>query len=155
MSISFDVKEILICLKNTYSSPDKKVREESEKKLASLKNQNIVEFTSQLITLLKTDSPEIDKNIKLSIILLIKRSLREKIENEEINKIQNEQLIQQLIIILVYPSLSKKEIENLSEVLKLSTFISIKEEHISNIPLISATLLVLKFDTFNSFKEEQ
>ena len=114
MSISFDVKEILICLKNTYSSPDKKVREESEKKLATLKNQNIVEFTSQLITLLKTDSPEIDKNIKLSIILLIKRSLREKIENEEINKIQNEQLIQQLIIILVYPSLSKKEIENLS-----------------------------------------
>ena len=149
MSISFDVKEILICLKNTYSSPDKKVREESEKKLATLKNQNIVEFTSQLITLLKTDSPEIDKNIKLSIILLIKRSLREKIENEEINKIQNEQLIQQLIIILVYPSLSKKEIENLSEVLKLSLEICQEETLIGIINYINKEKSSMPLDSFN------
>ena len=120
MSASFNVNEILTCLKNTYSSPDKKIREESEKKLSELKNQNIVEFTSQLITLLKSNAPEIDKNIKLSIILLLKRSLKEKIQNAEISQTQNEQLIQQFIIILVYPSLSKKELENLIEVFSMS-----------------------------------
>ena len=149
MSISFDVKEILICLKNTYSSPDKKVREESEKKLATLKNQNIVEFTSQLIILLKTDSAEIDKNMKLSIILLIKRSLREKIENEEINKIQNEQLIQQFIIILVYPSLSKKELENISEVFKLSLEICPEETLIGIIKYINKEIASMPLGSFN------
>ena len=116
MSSPFNVKEILTCLKNTYSSPDKKVREDSEKTLAQLKNQNIIEFTTQLISLLKTKAPEIDNNLKISIILLLKRSVREKIENEEINNIQCEQLIQQFLLILVYPSLSKKELENLIEV---------------------------------------
>ena len=103
-------------MKNTYSSPDKKVRGNSEKTLAQLKNQNIVEFSTQLITILKSNSVEIDNNLKISLILYLKRSLKEKIEKEEINKIQCEQLIQQFIIILVFPSLTKNQLDNLSEV---------------------------------------
>jgi len=79
-------------LKNTYSSLDKKVIENSEKTLAQLKNQNIVEFSTQLITILKSNLAEIDNNLKISLILYLKRSLKEKIEKEEINKIQCEQL---------------------------------------------------------------
>ena len=103
-------------MKNTYSSLDKKVIENSEKTLAQLKNQNIVEFSTQLITILKSNSVEIDNNLKISLILYLKRSLKEKIEKEEINKIQCEQLIQQFIIILVFPSLTKNQLDNLSEV---------------------------------------
>ena len=79
-------------MKNTYSSLDKKVIENSEKTLAQLKNQNIVEFSTQLITILKSNLAEIDNNLKISLILYLKRSLKEKIEKEEINKIQCEQL---------------------------------------------------------------
>ena len=46
MSTTLNIEEILICLRNTYMSPDKKVREESEKKLSELKNQNIVSFST-------------------------------------------------------------------------------------------------------------
>ena len=118
-SASLNIQEILLCLKNTYSSPDKAVREQSEKKLDELKNQDIVEFTSQLIQILRTNTSEIDKNLKLSIILLLKRSLKEKIEKEEITKDQVIQLIQQFILLLVNPSLSKKELENLIVIFSL------------------------------------
>ena len=149
MSASFNVNEILTCLKNTYSSPDKKIREESEKKLSELKNQNIVEFTSQLITLLKSNAPEIDKNIKLSIILLLKRSLKEKIQNAEISQTQNEQLIQQFIIILVYPSLSKKELENLIEVFSMSIELCPGETLIGIINYIKKEIASMPLGSFN------
>jgi len=149
MSASFDVNEILTCLKNTYSSPDKKIREESEKKLSELKNQNIVEFTYQLITLLKSNAPEIDKNIKLSIILLLKRSLKEKIQNAEISQTQNEQLIQQFIIILVYPSLSKKELENLIEVFSMSIELCPGETLIGIINYIKKEIASMPLGSFN------
>ena len=149
MSASFDVNEILTCLKNTYSSPDKNIREESEKKLSELKNQNIVEFTSQLITLLKSNTPEIDKNIKLSIILLLKRSLKEKIQNAEISQTQNEQLIQQFIIILVYPSLSKKELENLIEVFSMSIELCPGETLIGIINYIKKEIASMPLGSFN------
>ena len=149
MSASFNVNEILTCLKNTYSSPDKKIREESEKKLSELKNQNIVEFTSQLITLLKSNTPEIDKNIKLSIILLLKRSLKEKIQNAEISQTQNEQLIQQFIIILVYPSLSKKELENLIEVFSMSIELCPGETLIGIINYIKKEIASMPLGSFN------
>jgi hypothetical protein len=149
MSAFFDVNEILTCLKNTYSSPDKKIREESEKKLSELKNQNIVEFTSQLITLLKSNAPEIDKNIKLSRILLLKRSLKEKIQNAEISQTQNEQLIQQFIIILVYPSLSKKELENLIEVFSMSIELCPGETLIGIINYIKKEIASMPLGSFN------
>ena len=70
MSSQFNIREILICLRNTYSSKDKNVRVQSEQKLSELKEQNIVEFSSKLIEILKSNSDEIDNNLKLSIILL-------------------------------------------------------------------------------------
>ena len=54
MSSSNNINEILLCLKNTYSSADKKIRKESEQKLDILKNQNIIEFSTQLIMLIKS-----------------------------------------------------------------------------------------------------
>ena len=72
MSIQNNINKILICLKNTYSSPDKKDRENSEKTLAQLKNQNMVEFSTQLITILKSNLAQIDNNLKISLILYLK-----------------------------------------------------------------------------------
>ena len=115
MSSSFSINEILTYLKNTYSSTDKNIRVQSEQKLSELKEQNIIIFTSKLLEIIKLDSPEIDKNLKLSIILLLKRSIKEKIEKEELNQNSFNQLIQLYITIIVNPSLSKKELENLSE----------------------------------------
>ena len=65
--------------------------------------------------------------MKISIILLLKWSFKEKIDKNEIDKIQCGQLIQQLIIILVYPSLLKKQIENLSEVFSMLLNMSSEE----------------------------
>ena len=79
MSSSFDINEILICLKNTYSSSDKNIRLQSEQKLSKLKDENIVTFATKLIDLLK--SSKIDHNLKIAIILLLKRGIKEKIEN--------------------------------------------------------------------------
>ena len=149
MSSSFNINEILICLKNTYSSPDKKIREESEKKLAQLKNHNIVEFATQLINLLKANIQEIDQNMKISIILLLKRSIKEKIENEEINKTQCEQLIQQFIIIIVYPNLSKKELENLSTVFTNILEICPEETLIGIIKYINKEIHSMPLGSFN------
>ena len=115
-----NIEEILICLKNTYKSPDKKVREESEKKLSELKNQNIVSFSTQLIDLLKLPSQELDNNLRMSIILQLKRSIKEKIENDLLDLDSCNQLIQLFITIIVNPMMIRKEIENLKE-----TFISL------------------------------
>lgn len=113
MSSSFDINEILVCLKNTYTSPDKNVRLQSEQKLSKLKDENIVTFTSKLIDLLKSN--EIDKNLKLSIILLLKRGIKEKIEREELENDSCNKLIQLYITILVNPILTNKDLENLNE----------------------------------------
>ena len=147
MSTSYNINDILVCLKNTYSSPDKNIRLESEKKLAELKNQNIVEFSSQLITLLKSN--EIDKNMKISIILLLKRSLKEKIDKNEIDKIQCGQLIQQFIIILVYPSLLKKQIENLSEVFSMLLNMSSEETLKEIMNYINGQISSMPLGSFN------
>ena len=147
MSSTYNINEILICLKNTYSSPDKKIRLESENKLAELRNQNIVEFSSQLITLLKSN--EIDNNLKISIILLLKRSFKEKINKNEIDKIQCGQLIQQFIIILVYPSLLKKQLENLSEVFTMLLDMSSEETLIEIMKYISNQISSMPLGSFN------
>ena len=147
MSSPYNINEILICLKNTYSSPDKNIRLESEKKLAELRNQNIVEFSSQLITLLKSN--EIDNNLKISIILLLKRSLKEKINKNEIDKIQCGQLIQQFIIILVNPSLLKKQLENLSEVFTMLLDMSSEETLIEIMKYISNQISSMPLGSFN------
>ena len=120
MTTPLNIEEILICLKNTYKSPDKKVREESEKKLSELKNQNIVSFSTQLIDLLKLPSQELDNNLRMSIILQLKRSIKEKIENDLLDLDSCNQLIQLFITIIVNPMMIRKEIENLKE-----TFISL------------------------------
>ena len=113
MSSSFDINEILLCLKNTYSSPDKNIRLQSEQKLSKLKDENIVTFTTKLIDLLK--SSKIDHNLKIAIILLLKRGIKEKIEKEELENDSCNKLIQLYITILVNPILTNKELENLSE----------------------------------------
>ena len=108
MSSSFNIDEILICLKNTYSSTDKNIRLQSEQKLSKLKDLNIIIFSSKLIDILKENSTKIDKNLKLSAILLLKRSIKEKIEREELDKDSCNQLIQLYITILVNPILINK-----------------------------------------------
>ena len=113
MSSSFDINEILLCLKNTYSSSDKNIRVQSEQKLSKLKDENIVTFTTKLIDLLKTS--KIDHNLKIAIILLLKRGIKEKIEKEELENDSCNKLIQLYITILVNPILTNKELENLSE----------------------------------------
>jgi hypothetical protein len=113
MSSSFDINEILLCLKNTYSSSDKNIRLQSEQKLSKLKDENIVTFTSKLIDLLK--SSKIDQNLKIAIILLLKRGIKEKIEREELENDSCNKLIQLYITILVNPILTNKELENLKE----------------------------------------
>ena len=120
MSSSFNINEILICLKNTYSSQDKNIRVQSEQKLSELKDQNIILFSSKLIDILKSNSEQVDKNLKLSIILLLKRSIKEKIEKEELDKDSCNQLIQLYITIIVNPIISNKELDNLNE-----TFVSL------------------------------
>ncbi len=115
MSSSFNINEILICLKNTYSSQDRNIRVQSEQKLSELRDQNIVSFSSKLIEILKSNSSEIDKNLRISIILLLKRSIIEKIEKEELVKDSCNQLIQLYITIIVNPMISNKELENLIE----------------------------------------
>ena len=149
MSSSNNINEILLCLKNTYSSADKKIRKESEQKLDILKNQNIIEFSTQLIMLIKSNSPDIDNNLKLSIILYLKRCLKEKIEKEEINKTQSEQLIQQFIITLVYPSLSKKHLENLSDVFTMVLEISPEETLIGIIKYINQEISSMPLGSVN------
>ena len=136
-------------MKNTYSSLDKKVIENSEKTLAQLKNQNIVEFSTQLITILKSNSIEIDNNLKISLILYLKRSLKEKIEKEEINKIQCEQLIQQFIIILVFPSLTKNQLDNLSEVFTMIIEICTEDILIGIIKYINKEISSMPLGSFN------
>jgi hypothetical protein len=82
MSTSLNIEEILTNLKNTYQSSDKNVRSQSEKKLSELKDQNIISFSSKLIDLLKLSLQEVDKNLRMSIILLLKRSIKERIEKK-------------------------------------------------------------------------
>ena len=118
MASSINVEEILTCLKNTYLSGDNNIRAQSEKKLSELKEQNILSFSTKLIELLSTG--QLDENLRMSIILLLKRSINQKIENKALDKDTNNQLIQLYITILVNPNKSFKEIENLKE-----TFISL------------------------------
>ena len=115
MSSSFNINEILICLKNTYSSSDKNIRVQSEQKLSILKDLNIVTFTSKLIELIKMNSNEINKDLKLSIILLLKRNIKEKIEKEELDKDSCNQLIQLYLTIIVDPNMTPKFLDNLNE----------------------------------------
>jgi len=115
MSSSFNINEILACLKNTYSSTDKNIRVQSEQKLSELKDLNIVAFTSKLIDLIKSNSNEINKDLKLSMILLLKRNIKEKIEKEELDKDSCNQLIQLYITIIVNPNMSPKFLENLND----------------------------------------
>ena len=115
MSSSFNINEILICLKNTYSSSDKNIRVQSEQKLSILKDLNIVTFTSKLIDLLQSNSNEINKDLKLSIILLLKRNIKEKIEKEELDKDSCNQLIQLYLTIIVDPNMTPKFLDNLNE----------------------------------------
>ena len=84
MSTSLNIEEILTNLKNTYQSSDKNVRSQSERKLSELKDQNIISFSSKLIDLLKLSLQEVDKNLRISIILLLKRSIKERIEKKKI-----------------------------------------------------------------------
>ena len=115
MSSSFNIHEILTCLRNTYSSQDKNVRLQSEQKLSELKDQNIITFSSKLIEILKSNSEEIDKDVKLSIILLLKRSIKEKVEKEELDNNTCNQLIQLYITIIVNPLMSTRDLNNLNE----------------------------------------
>ena len=115
MSTSLNIEEILTNLKNTYQSPDKNIRTQSEKKLSELKDQNILSFSSQLIDLLKLSLKEVDKNLRMSIILLLKRSIKEKIDKKALDNDSCNQLIQLYISIIVNPNMSQKEIENLKE----------------------------------------
>ena len=119
MSSSFNIEEILTWLKNTYLSPDKKIREESELKLSQLYSQNIVSFSSQLIDLLKMPINKIDKSLRMSIILFLKRSVKEKIKNNQLDKDSNNQLIQLYITIIVNPNIDNKEIDNLKEIFQI------------------------------------
>jgi hypothetical protein len=115
MSSSFNIHEILTSLRNTYSSKDTNVRLQSEQKLAKLKDENIVTFSSKLIEILKSNSDEIDKDLKLSIVLLLKRSIKEKIEKEELDINSYNQLIQLYITIMVNPNISTKNLKILYE----------------------------------------
>jgi len=116
MSTFSDIKEIILCLRNTFQSLDRAVRDESEKKINEFKKQDIVTFTSQLIDALKLSSKEIDSNIRISIILLLKRSIKEKIESEpSLERDKINQLIQLYITIIVNPIITEKELENLKE----------------------------------------
>jgi hypothetical protein len=45
MSSSITINEILIYLKNTFTSTDKNIRVQSEQKLSELKDLNIIIFT--------------------------------------------------------------------------------------------------------------
>lgn len=115
MSSSLNIQELLACLKNTYMATDKNIRSESEKKLLTLKEQNILYFTSQLIDLLKLSLNEIDKNLRMSIILLLKRSIDQKLKNYALDENTINQLIQSYITIIVSPNMDSKEIENFKE----------------------------------------
>lgn len=115
MSSSLNIEEILTNLKNTYQSTNKNIRLQSEKKLAELKDKNIIVFSSQLIDLLKLSLKEVDKNLRMSIILLLKRSIKEKIEKKALDNDSCNQLIQLYITIIVNPNMSLKEVENLKE----------------------------------------
>ena len=115
MASTFNIEEILNCLKNTYLSLDKNVRAKSEKKLSELKEINILTFSSKLIDILKLSLNEIDKNLRLSIILLLKRSINEKIQKKILDENTNNQLIQLFITIIVNPNMSNKEVDNLKE----------------------------------------
>ena len=127
MSEISDSNELLICLKNTYLSLDNNLRINSEKKLSTLKNENITEFVTNLIKLLKIKTPEIDRNLRLSIILLLKRSITEKLDSNKKSKEEINNLIQQYLIIMVDTCISNKELENLKD-----TFILILDNTCDN-----------------------
>ena len=59
-------------------------------------------FKSVLFSInILSEKKNIINNMKISITLLLKRSFKEKIDKNEIDKVQCGQLIQQFIIILV------------------------------------------------------
>ena len=118
MTSEYNMEEIKICLQNTFSSGDKNIRTQSEKRLEELKNKNIFNFSSELIKLFKLSNSENDYNLRLSIIINLKRSIQEKIESNKINEETNNQLIQLFLPIIVDPNLSDKELENLKEAFK-------------------------------------
>ena len=117
MSSTLNIEEILTCLKNTYSSANNKIRAESEKKLKELKVENIVLFTSKFIDLLS--STILDENLRMAIIILLKRLIKEKKDNDTLDDDSNTQLIQLYITIIVNPNINFKEIENLKETFAL------------------------------------
>ena len=138
----YNENEILLCLKNTYTSPDKNIRTQSEEKLSTLINSNIINFSSYLIELFKKEK---DKNLRLSIILFLKRKLSEKAENNILSKDDLNSLIQIYILIMVDQNISIKELNNLkdtfiillstSSIQMLSEIINYIQKQISLLPL--------------------
>ena len=148
-SNSYDSNEILTCLKNTYLSYDKKTRINSEQKLSSLINQNIIEFITNLLEIFKK---ELDKNLRLSIILFLKRNIEEKAKSNLISKESLNSLIQIYIKIMVEQNITNKELDNLEETFIillnntsyqiLLEIINYLKEQISSLPLGSINGLV-------------
>ena len=114
-SSSFNTEEILTYLRSTYMSPDKNVRMQAEEKLSEMKDKNFLEFSTQLIEILKSPTNIIEPNLKISIILLLKRIICEKIEKNDFPKDTRNSIIQLYLIIIVNPIMSNKEIDNLGE----------------------------------------
>ena len=112
---SFNTEEILINLRSTYMSPDKNLRMQAEEKLSEMKDKNFLGFVTQLIEILKSPTNVIDSNLKISIILLLNRIIREKIEKDDFPKDTRNSIIQLYLIIIVNPIMSNKEIDNLGE----------------------------------------
>ena len=111
-TIQLDLNDILTCLQNTYMSPDKNTRMKSEEKLLIGFNENLIDFITNLMNILKQQN---DKNIRLSIILFLRRNLSKKIENNLISKDNMNSLIQMYLLIMVEQNISNKELDNLKD----------------------------------------
>ena len=108
----YELNEIIPCLKNTYISSDKNIRMKSEQKLLSLLNENLINFITNILNILKQEK---DKNIRLSIILFLKRNISKKIESNSISKENMNSLIQIYLLIMVEQNISNKELDNLKD----------------------------------------
>ena len=86
-SSSFNTGEILKYLRSAYMSPDKNVRMQAEERLSEMNDKNFLEFSTQLIEILKSPTNIIDSNLKIFIILLLNRNNSRKIEKDDFSKI--------------------------------------------------------------------
>ena len=92
----------------------KKKKNLKVKKEEDTKDNKYEEYRIEKIDLVSQSSEEdIETKMKKLIELKKKGVNLDEYNKNEIDKIQCGQLIQQLIIILVYPSLTKKQLENL------------------------------------------